>query len=201
MSLVIENITGGVSILFDPLLEPGEFITKVGLNFTDPSLSTGSNPIPDLNVSCTETGGGTICSNFNSSSNPVVKVNGYSIEGSAVDGFDLGFDFALKNNNDGRLTNDQTVTFSLTGLFDPTGTALTTADLLGTIVLNSLEINVAAKVQGISNGGSGVIADPLGNGTPVPGPLPLLGAVAAFQASRRLRRRLKPTAAAAPRSA
>ena len=38
-------------------------------------------------------------------------------------------------------------------------------------------------------------------GTPAPGPLPVLGAVAAFKASRRLRNRLKPTAAAAPRSA
>jgi hypothetical protein len=55
-----------------------------------------------------------------------------------------------------------------------------------------------AKIQGY--GGSATLLDPPGDETSVPGPLPILGAVAAFKASRRLRNRLKPTAAAAPRS-
>jgi len=54
----------------------------------------------------------------------------------------------------------------------------------------------AAKLNGY--GGSATLLDPPFGGTPpdeVPGPLPLLGAVSAFQASRRLRSRLS-----APRS-
>lgn len=56
----------------------------------------------------------------------------------------------------------------------------------------------AAHVGGY--GYSTTLLDNPGNGTPAPGPLPILGAAAAFQASRRLRRRLKPVAVVAPRS-
>ena len=62
----------------------------------------------------------------------------------------------------------------------------------------------AVHVGGYGNGTrtySTTLLDNPSNGTPAPAPLPVLGAVAAFKASRRLRRRLKPTAAAAPRSA
>ncbi len=44
-----------------------------------------------------------------------------------------------------------------------------------------------AKVQSTPGGGSGVIC----NGKPVPGPLPILGAAAAFGYSRRLRSRVR----------
>ena len=101
----------------------------------------------------------------------------------------------LVSNGRGRLTDPKTVGFNLTG------TKLTAEALLGAIVVQGELVNGAAKVQGISNGGSGVVGDPPGDPQSAPAPLPVLGAAAAFQASRRLRRRLKPTAAAAPRSA
>lgn len=111
-------------------------------------------------------------------------------------GFDLGFNFTGtgQNGGAGRLTDAKSVRLNLTG------TALSAKDLLGVIKVKGVDVNAAAKVQGIRNGGSGVVADPPG-GEPVPGPLPILGAAAAFQASRRLRHRLKSGAAAVPRSA
>lgn len=95
----------------------------------------------------------------------------------------------LVSNGRGRLTDPKTVGFNLTG------TKLTAEALLGAIVVQGELVNGAAKVQGISNGGSGVIGDP--PGVDVPGPLPIFGAAGAFKASRRLR----PSSAAAPQSA
>lgn len=181
-SLKIKNIDNGVSILFEPNLAADEFITKAGLSLTDgPNLSP--DPFAGLKVACVEqTFGANICSNYDYEA----QVNGYSIEGVAVGGFDLGFNFTGtgQNKGSGRLTNGKTVLFNLTG------TALTAADLLGTINVKGFEVNAAAKVQGIQNGGSGVVADPEGTSTSVPGPLPILGVAAAFRTSRRLRRRL-----------
>lgn len=177
MSLEIKNIKNGVSILFEPNLAAGEFITKAGLSLTQQFQDLNSDPFASLKVECFEqTAGASICSNWDF----VAQVNGYDIEGAAVGGFDLGFNFTGNgaNGGSGRLTDGKTVQFNLTG------TTLTAADLLGTINVKGLDINAAAKVQGIENGDSGVVADP------VPGPLPLLGIAAAFRASRRLRRRL-----------
>jgi len=208
LSLQIKDADDGVSILFTPMLSPGEFITKVGLSLTqafqDSYEQQNLNPFAGLVATCAPDGSG-VCVE----SGVVAQVDGYDIEGNAVGGFDLGFNFALRDNGN-RLTSGKAVQFNLTG------TALKTADLLGTITLKGLdgkdvEVNAAAKVQGIAPSGtncpdteadsgecSGVAAEP--NGTPVPGPLPLLGAAAAFQTSRQLRRRLKVSAAIPPRS-
>jgi hypothetical protein len=180
-SLEIKNIDNGVSILFEPNLAAGEFITKAGISLTQEFQDLNSDPFAGLSVTCDDlTAGANICSNYDY----VAQVNGYDIEGAAVGGFDLGFNFTGTgvNGGSGRLTNGKTVQFNLLG------TALTAADLLGTINVKGLDVNAAAKVQGIRNGGSGVVADP--DPVPVPGPLPLLGIAAAFQTSRRLRSRL-----------
>ncbi len=199
VELTQQTLNGPLSILLDPNensiegltgLTDDEFITKVGFNLADGVINPyGTLPI---NVTCDDYGT-TICSNYNIQA----TIDGYDIEGNAVGDFDLGFNLTGtgQNGGSGRLTKGKTVKFVLTG------TNLTPDALLGRIEVQGEFVNIAAKVQGISNGGSGVVADPLTNGTPAPGPLPVLGAVAAFQASRRLRRRLKPTAAAAPRSA
>lgn len=201
MVLEITQAEGGpLSILLNPMqrtvdgklvgLADGEFITKVGLNLTDGYLAQHPDPYAGLSsVGCTvDPSTSTVCSNYSLQT----TIGGYQIEGNAVGGFDLGIDFfgTGKDGGSGRLTNAKKVRL------DIFGTSLTPEALLGTVYVNAYkgDVNVAAKVQGISDGGSGVIGDPPGNGTPVPGPLPILGAAAAFQASRRLRRRLKPAA-------
>lgn len=196
MSLLIADIGGpgdGVSIRFEPELAAGEFITKAGLNLTDESPNPTPDPFAGLNVSCSEEPvGSTVCSNYNY----VAQVDGYNIEGAAVGGFDLGFNFTGtgQNGGSGRLTDGKIVSFNLTG------TTLSAEDLLGTIVVQGFDVTAAAKVQGIATGGgSGVIGGEEGpdpGPTPVPGPLPIVGAAAAFQASRRLRSRLKSVAVA-----
>lgn len=197
MYLFIEDIAGGVSIRFEPELAVGEFITKAGLNLTDESPNPTPDPFAGLNVSCSDETAAptisTVCSNYNY----VAQVDGYNIEGAAVGGFDLGFNFTGtgQNGGSGRLTDGKIVSFNLTG------TALSAEDLLGTIVVQGFDVTAAAKVQGIATGGgSGVIGGEEGpdpGPTPVPGPLPIVGAAAAFQASRRLRSRLKSAAVAA----
>ena len=213
---ILDPINGnqlGVSILLDPTpktvdekvagLADSEFITKVGFNLSEAFLAPYKRVdfptlLNGLNDSCEETTpGAKICKNYDFEA----KINSCSIEGAAVAGFDLGFDLTGNGSDQGsgRLDNDKTVKFSITG--PPILTAKALND--GFITVKGFDVNIAAKVQGIAQDpGSGVIGDPLGGpADEAPGPLPILGAVAAFKASRRLRNRLKPTAAAAPRSA
>ena len=197
LTLQIKDIgSAGVSILFAPTLSGSEYITKVGLNLTDGSSASLLDGLKAACIPASQSSGATICSSFNPDSDFVAQENGYSITGGAVDGFDLGFDFTGAGTNGGsdRLANGKSVRFDLTG------SALRTADLLGAINVKGFNVNVAAKVKGIA-GLEEELSGEIGDPVPVPGPLPLLGAAAAFQASRSLRRRLKVRAAVAPRSA
>ena len=102
-------------------------------------------------------------------------VDGCNIEGNGVvNDFDLGINLTGYGSGGGigRLTNTKKVRFVLSGI------SLTPETLLGTVHVNAYKdcVNAAAKVQSISSGGSDIVGDPLTNGTPVPGPLPLLGA-------------------------
>lgn len=73
-------------------------------------------------------------------------------------------------------------------------TTYTTADGLGANFLQKMYISDNTLYVATSNGGLSVAA--LQNSTPVPGPLPVLGAASAFGYSRRLRRRLRASSCA-----
>ncbi len=165
---------------------PAAYIESVAFNL-DP-FATGTN------LTCAASAG--ICTG--SPGNAPTKWN-YRFNKDNVDlpnrasGFD--FELLLPNaNNANRLTGIEEFNITVDGLsvdafnFENNGKPNSIKGLFG-----------AAKIQGY--GGSATLLDPPGDPQSVPAPLPVLGAVAAFKASRRLRRRLKPTAAAAPRSA
>ena len=120
--------------------------------------------------------------------------------GGKVSGFDIGFIFG--NNV---LKGNSTTSVKITGgvnaaMFD-------TYFNYGSVPVNErnpgwiYDLKAAAKVKNTNPKGSGEIKGTDPPDTSVPGPVPFLGAVSAFQASRRLRRRRKPAAATAHRSA
>jgi hypothetical protein len=96
-----------------------------------------------------------------------------------IKGLDLELLFATSNAAD-RLNGKDTVSFLITG------TGLTYQSF-NAATNETDNIFTAARLQGY--GGSATLLD--GPPESAPGPLPILGLVAAFQASRRLRRRLR----------
>jgi hypothetical protein len=100
-----------------------------------------------------------------------------------IQGLDLELLFATSNAAD-RLDGEDTVSFLITG----TGLTYQSFNAAVDPAKNGVEnLYTAARLQGY--GGSATLLD--GPPESAPGPLPILGLVAAFQASRRLRRRLR----------
>ncbi len=173
--------------------DPKNFIDDIGFNFT--------NSITGLAIdSCSESVN-TICAPGDTSL--VVNPNGVSVNGGGSIG--VGFDFLVdfppppgSGGNPGpkRLGGSgETITLTLKST-NPGGLApgdffTQTSNLLYT----------SAHIQGLAVGGStNIVGTPPGNTPPppapgdaVPGPLPLLGAAAAFGYSRKLRGRIKAT--------
>ncbi len=194
MKVTIDDLLGaskgkGVKVVVDPHgLNANEFISAIGFNLSKSFLPQTVSP-----SSCTAT---------LTEACPVeidINNNKIDIHGDGNGGkYDLGTNFMTANL--GRLYGGMTSTFEIA--LD----GLSFASFFPYEPTKPSPYSSVAKVQGIGENAnlSGVIGagppiDPPANEAPAP--LPLLGAAAAFQASRRLRRRLKPTAAAAPRSA
>jgi hypothetical protein len=160
----------GVQMKLESRLAGDEFISNIGFNLDDAKFNTRSS---GLTVNCSPSSGPCL-TNFSSlySQNEFSVTSGQNNPG-GVSGFDLGLLFGVN-----QFQGESTATINITG-------AGLTANEFNR--LNSEGLLMAAKVQGIGSGGNG--SGEIG-GTEVPGPLPLLGAVAAFRTSRRLRRRL-----------
>ncbi|MEB3265603.1 MAG: hypothetical protein VKN13_03205 [Cyanobacteriota bacterium] len=179
----------GVSILFNSrLVDKSEFIGNVGFNLSDTLVMPKIESVTCLGLGCQ--GFSSIYGKPNAFS-----VNSGQASGGKVSGFDLGLVFGANG-----LSGRQSLTIEVLGdvnadLFDrfdnqPGGVGALTG------------LRTAAKVQGIQAGaGSGEVAGTDPPPQQAPAPLPLLGAWAALQASRRLRRRLIPAPASAVRSA
>ncbi len=173
----------GVSIAFKAnLAGASEFIDNVGFNLN------GATPPPDLpaaTISCIGS-----CQGFSyhyepENPNSFSVVSGGSSTTGKVSGFDIGFIFA--RGSEKLLTGTDRLTVQVAGSgIDAArfNTFVNTPASPGAIQ----GLYSAAKVQGIALGGSGEIAgvDPPPVNS-VPGPLPLLGIVAALRARRRLR--------------
>jgi hypothetical protein len=168
--------------LSSKLTHPSEFIGNVGFNLSD-SLDAAKMPKID-EITCSV--GAQVCQGFSSiyGKPNAFSVNGGQAAGGKVSGFDLGLVFAAN-----ALSGSTTMTIKVIGdvtadLFDqydnqPSGGGALTG------------LRTAAKVQGIQSGaGSGEIAGTDPPPDQAPGPLPVLGVIAAFRATRRLRRRL-----------
>ena len=182
------EVKSGVQISLQANLKdsPAAFIESVAFNLDPFAVAS--------NLACVNTPG-SICAGA-ASPTPDPSQWGYRFAENNVDlpNEANGFDFEVILPNSGsanRLTGSEQFIFTVEGL------SVNAFNAVNQGSPNSLQgLFSAAKIQGYD--GSATLLD--GPGTPVPGPLPLLGAAAAFQASRRLRRRLKPSAAVAPRS-
>jgi hypothetical protein len=133
---------------------------------------------------------GTICDNY-SSTFPATQ-NSFILQGNGNgNGFDFGFEFANPNSQEGsqRFNGTETVRLLING---PGITAQSFAYVNTPSGQGSDYVGYGgAKVNGIPGGGSGAIGTN-GNGTTsAPGPLPILGAAAAFGCSRRIRTRIR----------
>lgn len=172
LKAVVSAIQGGVEIALEANLRKGEFIRSVGFS-VDPSVEISS-----LSLQCDGSKG---CSS--ATLNKGKKGGGFDLPNAK--GLSFGFDFPTSNNpRSDRFEYQDSVVLKLVGQgltpasFAP---ALQSSAALGSVL-------AAAKVQGISGGGSTTIA--ASRLQQVPGPLPLLGAGVALGFSRRLRRRL-----------
>ena len=157
----------GVQMTLESRLVGTEFISQVGFNLDDSLFSkTRLSPMCESDSNA--------CSDFSFlySKNEFSVASGKNNPGE-VGGFDLGLLFG-KN----KFQGESTATINI--IRDDL-----TADEFNR--LNSDGLLMAAKVQGIGSGGKG--SGEIGV-TESPGPLPILAVVAAFRASRRLRRRL-----------
>jgi hypothetical protein len=166
-----ENGAGSVELTLNANLDDasGAFISSVAFNL----LGT----FDELNVTCNS---GAACAT------PVSNLNYDSINMSNnVRGLDLELLFPTSNSpRTDRLDGTDSVSFTITGV----GLTFNSFNEVNDTKQGGLDkIYTAARLQGYDDGSSTLLDGPT---EPVPGPLPLLGGVAAFQASRRLRRRL-----------
>jgi hypothetical protein len=166
----------GLAFNLDPLFSPDQLSV---LSCTE----TNSNPI---NIPP-----GAICSSYQGVF-PATQ-NSYVLQGNGNGtGFDFGFDFPNANSGTGaqRFNGEELVTLIIQG---PAGLNANSFAFLNTPTGQGSEYvgYGGAKVNGIPGGLSGAIGTN-GNGTtPAPGPLPVLGAAAAFGCSRRIRTRIR----------
>lgn len=170
-AVIRNNGAGSVELTLNANLDDasGAFISSVAFNL----LGT----IDELNVTCNS---GAACAT------PASNLNYDSINMSNnVRGLDLELLFPRSNNpRTDRLDGTDSVSFTITG----DGLTFNSFNAVNDTKQGGLdEIYTAARLQGYDDGSSTLLDGPT---EPVPGPLPLLGGVAAFQASRRLRRRL-----------
>jgi len=161
------NGAGSVKLTLNANLDDasGAFISSVAFNLL------GS--IDGLDVICNP---GAACANLNYDS---INMS------NNVRGLDLELLFPTSNNpRTDRLDGTDSVSFTITG----DGLTFNSFNAVNDTKQGGLDkIYTAARLQGYDDGSSTLLDGPT---EPVPGPLPLLGGVAAFQASRRLRRRL-----------
>lgn len=155
----------------DPLYQPGDFTYSCSSTGND--VCAGMGPVSGLFTDKN--------SSYIWDPNQVNMQNGWK-------GFDMKF--ILPNEKARRLDDGTEVTIRV-------GRSGITPGAFNYPVLGDLTNGefTAAHVGGYDGFSTTLLDNP---GTPVPGPLPLLGAATAFQASRRLRRRLQTVAA--PRS-
>jgi len=143
----------------------GAFISSVAFNLLD-----------DIALSSVQCLSGAACAEpaFNLNYNGVNMANN-------IQGLDLQLLFPMANNpGTNRFGGTDSVSFTIKG----TGLTFLSFNALNEPPPGGVDgIYAAARLQGYGEGSSTVFAE-------VPGPVPLLGAMAAFQASRRLRRRL-----------
>ena len=182
LQAIISPIDGGVNIeLINKLKSEAEFISKVGFNLTEEIQNLSSTCINSDAISCSAN---MVTQKFNAPS-PVINFF------NEAKGFDLAIDLPTRGNQN-RFSQGEAINFQLFGTNLKTTLFLSTNEPVGPGSLDGLWS--AAKVQGLRGGGSTTIVDPP---SAVPGPLPLLGAGVALGFSRRLRRRIAVSSAAA----
>jgi hypothetical protein len=202
-NVISDNGVSGVKISLQANLndDPAAYIERVAFN-----LNPFRQIQPRNKLRCAATTPN-ICTG-NPFKEPKPAQWGYLFEDNDVDlpNRASGFDFELilpNSNKANRLTGTEHFDIIVDGLTRDAFNATNNGDDDEDNEDNSTKgLYAAAKLNGY--GGSATLLDPPFGGTPpdeVPGPLPLLGAAAAFKASRRLRSRLKTAAAAAPQSA
>lgn len=168
-----DPVYNGVTIaLTGNLSDPKEFISSVGFNLTQ------SYDIDEYDVSdCSSAS--IACADSKVLSNPSNQPPEFQFAND-IQGLDIKIDLPGSESSD-RFQLGDTATFTLVAAGLSPASFLATNSPSGPIS----GIYAAARVQGIQAGaGSTTITEG------VPGPLPLLGVVAAFGFSRRLRRRL-----------
>jgi hypothetical protein len=175
----ISDIAGGVMIELESRLVGTEFISNIGFNLDDKQFDSRSS---GLTVECSPNTGPCLTDLSSKYSQNEFSVTSGQNNSGGVSGFDLGILFGVN-----QFQGESTTTINIIG------NGLTANEFNR---LNSDGLLMAAKVQGIGSGGKG--SGEIG-GTEVPGPLPILGVVAAFRTSRRLRRRLASARLAAGR--
>lgn len=170
-------------------IEQGEVRLSLTANLVQNSgafiSSAAFNLVNDIAISSVTCLSGSACANpaFNLDYNDVNMANN-------IRGFDLELLLPTSNApSTNRLDGTDTVAFTILGA----GLTFQSFNALNQPSQGGVQdIYAAARLQGYGDGSSTVF-------TQVPGPLPVLGAVAAFQASRRLRRRLATGDASAQR--
>jgi hypothetical protein len=175
-----DTIANQVKLELQGKLLEREYFDGLAFNL-DPSILPSALSIPVVG-GCTAPG--TICSNYTATF-PATQ-NAFILQGNGNgNGFDFGFEFANPNAGGGtvRFNGTELVTLLING---PGITAQSFAYVNTPSGQGSDYVGYGgAKVNGIPGGGSGAIGT---NGTTsVPGPLPILGAAAAFGCSRKIR--------------